>query len=69
MMKIGEEDQFAVIEMGMSIPGEMTKISRVARPDAVVFTNVGDAHIEQLGSRENILREKLHIQDLCRSML
>ncbi|MBQ7535508.1 MAG: UDP-N-acetylmuramoyl-tripeptide--D-alanyl-D-alanine ligase [Stomatobaculum sp.] len=63
MMKIGEEDQFAVIEMGMSIPGEMTKISKVARPDAVVFTNVGDAHIEQLGSRENILREKLHIQD------
>ena len=63
MMKIGEEDEFAVIEMGMSIPGEMTRISRVARPDAVVFTNVGDAHIEQLGSRENILREKLHIQD------
>ena len=56
MMKIGEEDEFAVIEMGMSIPGEMTRISRVARPDAVVFTNVGDAHIEQLGSRENILR-------------
>ena len=63
MMKIGEEDEFAVIEMGMSIPGEMTRISRVARPDAVVFTNVGDAHIEQLGSRENILREKLHVQD------
>lgn len=63
MMKIGEEDRMAVIEMGMSIPGEMSKISRVAKPDAVVFTNVGDAHIEQLGSRENILREKLHIQD------
>ncbi len=63
MMKIGEEDELAVIEMGMSIPGEMTRISRVARPDAVIFTNVGVAHIEQLGSRENIMAEKLHIQD------
>ena len=62
VLEIGEEE-IGVIEMGMSIPGEMTKISRIVRPDAAVFTNIGLAHIEQLGSRENIRAEKMHIQD------
>lgn len=52
-----------VIELGMSDPGEMTKIARIARVNCAVITNIGVTHIEQLGSRENILKEKLHIQD------
>ena len=59
--------EIAVIEMGMSIPGEMTRLSAMVRPDAAVFTNIGDAHIEQLGSREGILEEKSHIQDGMKS--
>ena len=53
----------AVIELGMSEPGEMTRIASVACVDAAVITNIGIAHIENLGSQENILREKLHILD------
>lgn len=56
-------DEIGVLELGMSLPGEMTVIAQIARVDAAVITNIGLAHIEQLGSRENILREKLHIQD------
>lgn len=52
-----------VIELGMSEPGEMTRIARIAQVDCAVITNIGVTHIEQLGSRENILKEKLHIQD------
>ncbi|MCD8369637.1 MAG: UDP-N-acetylmuramoyl-tripeptide--D-alanyl-D-alanine ligase [Clostridiales bacterium] len=56
-------DEIGVRELGMSMPGEMTRIARIARVDMAVVTNIGVAHIEQLGSQENICREKLHIQD------
>lgn len=55
--------ELAVIELGMSEPGEMTRIARVACVDMAVMTNIGIAHIEQLKTQENILREKLHILD------
>ena len=41
----------------------MTRIANVAQVNCAVMTNIGVAHIEQLGSQENILKEKLHIQD------
>lgn len=63
MSEISKSDQIGVIELGMSEPGELTIIARIARIAMAVITNIGDAHIEQLGSRENILREKLTIQD------
>ena len=55
--------ELAVIELGMSEPGEMTRIAMVACVDMAVMTNIGIAHIEQLKTQENILREKLHILD------
>lgn len=63
VFNIPEEAQIGVIELGMSEPGEMAKIAQVAQTDCAVVTNIGVAHIEQLGSKENILKEKLHIQD------
>ena len=57
---IPKHAQIGVIELGMSEPGEMTRIARV---DCAVMTNIGVTHIEQLGSQDNILKEKLHIQD------
>lgn len=58
----GMED-IGVIEMGMSEPGEMSVIAHIARVNMAVMTNIGVSHIEQLGSREAICREKLHITD------
>ncbi len=55
--------ELAVIELGMSEPGEMTRIAQVACVDMAVMTNIGIAHIEQLKTQKNILREKLHILD------
>ncbi len=55
--------EIGVLELGMSEPGELTVIARIAQADMAVITNIGIAHIEQLGSQENILREKLTIQD------
>lgn len=63
LSEISADDQIGVIEMGVSIPGEMARISSLVRPDAAVFTNIGVSHIELLGSQEGILREKSHIMD------
>lgn len=61
--EIPPEAQIGVIELGMSEPGEMERIAKVACVDCGVITNIGVTHIEQLGSQERILEEKLHIQD------
>ena len=45
----------------MSQAGEIGYLSEIARPDVAVITNIGDAHIENLGSRENILKAKCEI--------
>lgn len=61
MLEISFENETAVIEMGMSYFGEMEKLCSIAKPSMAVMTNIGTAHIENLGSRENILSEKLKI--------
>ena len=61
--EIPADAQWAVLEMGMSGFGEVERLSIIAEPDIAVITNVGTAHMEMLGSRENICRAKLEI--LC----
>lgn len=53
----------AVVEMGVSMPGEMGRIAAVVKPTCAVMTNIGVSHIEFMKTRENILREKAHIAD------
>ena len=61
MFDIAPEHQAAVIEMGMSEFGEMDRLCDVSRPNIAVMTNIGNAHIENLKTRENIRSEKLKI--------
>lgn len=53
----------AVIEMGMSHKGEISRMSMCCKPDICVITNIGVSHIEYLGSQENILKAKMEILD------
>ncbi len=55
------EHEVAVIEMGMNHKREISKLTKIAKPQLAVITNVGTAHIGNLGSRENILNAKLEI--------
>jgi UDP-N-acetylmuramoyl-tripeptide--D-alanyl-D-alanine ligase len=53
-----EADRALVVELGMNHSGEITQLVEIAKPTVGVITNVGTAHIEFLGSREEIAREK-----------
>ena len=57
------EHTAAVVEMGVSMPGEMARISEVVKPTCAVMTNIGVSHIEYMKTRENILAEKARISD------
>lgn len=50
-----------VLELGMSFKGEISRLTRIARPDIALITNIGSCHIENLGSREGIRDAKLEI--------
>jgi UDP-N-acetylmuramoyl-tripeptide--D-alanyl-D-alanine ligase len=50
--------RFAVLEMGMSLPGELDAITSFARPDLSIVTNVGLAHSEGVGGPDGVMHEK-----------
>ena len=58
VFNLREEHEVAVLEMGISDFGEMTRLARIARPDICVITNIGCAHLEQLKDRDGILKAK-----------
>ncbi len=62
LLRLKDEDA-AVIEMGMNAPFEIDYLSKITKPNIGVITNVGPAHIGNLGSRENILKAKLEIRN------
>jgi len=58
-----DDAEALVLEMGMSGRGEIALLTKLARPHAAVITNIGEAHLMQLGSRRNIARAKLEITE------
>lgn len=61
LLGLAPEHEAAVIETGMNHFGEIEYLGAMVRPDIAVISNVGDAHIEYLGSREGILQAKCEI--------
>ena len=58
-----QDEEAMVLEMGMNHLGEINLLSKIAKPNICVITNIGTSHIGNLGSRENILKAKLEILD------
>ncbi len=63
ILRIRDEHKVAVVEMGINHFGEMHRLSEIAKPDICVITNIGQCHLEFLGSREGILKAKSEIFD------
>lgn len=61
LLELKEDTEMAVVEMGMSGLGEIELLASMALPDAAVITNIGEAHLADLKTKENILQAKLEI--------
>ncbi len=61
LLSMESDTRAAVIEMGMNARGEISALTRVAKPTAAIITNIGISHIEHLKTRENILLAKAEI--------
>lgn len=61
ILSMPEDTDIAVLEMGMSGRYEIELLSKLAEPETAVITNIGESHLLQLGSREEIARAKLEI--------
>ena len=58
-----EKSEFAIFELGMNHEGEISYLSKLLKPDIAIITNIGTAHIGNLGSKKNIYKAKLEILD------
>ena len=65
VFNIRDEHEAAVLEMGISDFGEMHRLSKVARPNICIITNIGFCHLEFLGDRDGVLRAKSEIFDFA----
>ena len=63
IFKLDKSYDVAVLEMGMSDFGEIHNLCEVAKPNIAIITNVGMSHLENLKTRENILKAKIEITD------
>lgn len=61
ILSMNRNTEVLVLEMGMSDFGEIERLSEIARPDYAIITNVGESHIEFLGSRNGIAKAKMEI--------
>lgn len=58
VLRINPEHEVVVLEMGISDFGEMRLLARIARPNICVLTNIGQSHLENLGTRDGIMKAK-----------
>ena len=61
VLRLDHTHEICVLEMGMDHAGEIDYLSGIVNPDVAIITNIGDAHIENLGSREAIFNAKCEV--------
>lgn len=63
LLKIGEDHEFVVVEMGANSAGEISYSAKITQPDLALITNAGAAHVEGFGSLQGIVSAKGEIID------
>ncbi|WP_297433051.1 UDP-N-acetylmuramoyl-tripeptide--D-alanyl-D-alanine ligase [uncultured Cetobacterium sp.] len=61
LLQLKESDEIVVLEMGMSNLGEIDLLSKIAKPNYAVITNIGDSHLEFLKNRDNVFKAKTEV--------
>lgn len=67
IFRLRGEDEIAVLEMGIDDFGQMHRMTKIARPETAVITNIGWCHLENLKTRDGILKAKTEIFDGLRT--
>jgi alanine racemase len=65
LLLLEKQHQLAIIETGISSPGEMNSARELVNPDCGILTNIGSAHAENFTGPESILNEKLNLFPHC----
>jgi UDP-N-acetylmuramoyl-tripeptide--D-alanyl-D-alanine ligase len=63
LLQIDPQDEFAVIEVGASSPGEVAQLGRIVQHEVAVITSVSEAHLDGFGSIESVLASKTELID------
>ena len=63
--RLTDNDEAAVIEMGMSAFGEISRLSKIVKPDTAVITNIGISHMEHLAVKREYARLNLRFLMVC----
>ena len=58
LLRTRRSHEWAILELGMSRPGEIRRLGRICSPDIGLITNIGPAHLEGLGSLEGVMNAK-----------
>ncbi len=58
LLKMNQETEFGIVEMGANHPGEIAQLCKIADPDYGIITNIGKAHLEGFGSFEGVKKTK-----------
>jgi UDP-N-acetylmuramoyl-tripeptide--D-alanyl-D-alanine ligase len=61
IFELDSQTQVLILEMEMNILGGITNLAQIAKPQIGVITNIGDTHLEFLGSREKVMKEKAEL--------
>lgn len=61
LLRLGEETDVGVIEMGTDGFGQIQELTNIVRPDIAILTNIGDSHLHLLKTKENVAKEKVDI--------
>ncbi len=63
ILNLTDEEDYAILEMGMSDFGEIKLLSEISKPNYAIITNIGDSHLEFLKNRKNVFKVKTEILD------
>ena len=61
LLRLADIHEWAVVEMGMSNPGEIERLSAIAQPDIALITNTHGSHMQGVGTLEDVARAKSEI--------
>jgi UDP-N-acetylmuramoyl-tripeptide--D-alanyl-D-alanine ligase len=67
LLKMNQETQFGIVEMGANHPGEIADLCIIAEPDFGIITNIGKAHLEGFGSFEGVIKTKSELYHYIKS--